>query len=139
MPKHIRSLNAGSLTRRGNKWVAPVRGPALVAVVSDFCGHCTTLKKTLSTMKTPVKAYLVSSDNQDADTQNFMRSMNITGVPELFRVSDDGTLDTYHGARDETSLVQHFGGNPGHGHSWERCVLPFVILVVIVLMLFKRK
>jgi len=130
-PRQLRNVNG--------TWVVPFAGPAMLAIVSDSCGHCHALKRTLDTMKDAPTAYFLPADNADAETQNLLRSLDITGVPEIFWVDENGQLVRHNGSRDEETLRNQFSGSrSARPHTWEKCVLPFVALVIIIIFLLMR-
>ena len=119
----------------GGAWVTTVKGPALLAIVSNFCGHCEALKATLSnaSRSRPLRAYFISADRKDAKTQNLMRDLDVTGVPDIYRVEPNGQLVPYKGKTDSESLLRHFGGSSSACHRWETRILPFALLVALVI------
>jgi thioredoxin family protein len=117
------------------EWVATVKGPALLAIVSKFCHHCEALKTTISkaSQDRPVRVYYISADRKDPTTQDLMRSMDVTGVPDIYRVDGSGKLVPYTGKTDPDSLLRHFGGSSSACHRWEMRILPFALLVAFVI------
>lgn len=119
----------------GGAWVSAVKGPGLLAIVSDFCGHCEALKTTVSraSQDRPLRAYYISADRKDSLTQNLMRDMDVTGVPDIYRIELDGRLVPYTGKTDPDSLLRHFGGASSACHRWETRILPFALVVAVVI------
>jgi hypothetical protein len=131
--QQIAYIGPDMLSKRDGKWVADVPGPALLAVVSDFCGHCTALKQTLTSMRNPPRAFLLTTDRNDAATQNLIRDLNIRGVPEIFSVDAGGKLAIYEGARDAKTIQSRFSaGGAISKCPWEQWHLPFLLAVIAV-------
>jgi len=127
-------LDPRDLQKQNGTWVANVPGPALLAIVSDSCYHCHGLKKTLATMSKPPRTYFITSDRNDSETQNLLRQLEVSGVPDMYRVDATGRISKYDGPRDAGALSGNFGGSGGgQACNWERWILPFILVVIFVL------
>ena len=90
-------------------------GPGLLAIVSDYCGHCHTLKQNVKDAQKigRLNFYQLSGDGSDTETKRVMKDLKVTGFPDMYHVSHDGSLKPYNGGRDPRTLVVTFGSPQG--------------------------
>lgn len=111
-------------------------GPGLLAIVSEYCGHCKTLKGNVQeAQKTGhMNFYHLSGDGQDNETKRVMKELKVTGFPEMYEVGADGTLRPFTGARNPETLLAVFGVQKGGTATNGRNLSPFVHTVIIIIM-----
>ncbi len=80
---------------------------SLVAVTSDWCGHCNSLKRNVQVAQQvrPFDAFYVDGEKAG---MNKLREWNVQGYPTIYRVERGGSLQEYNGSRSAESLAQNF-------------------------------
>ena len=88
-----------------SRWGANARGPALVAVLADWCGHCQTakpvLEKVAARLGGAVSVYKVNADTSEALTT----AWGIQGFPTIFFVTPLGKRVDYEGERTVKAMT----------------------------------
>ena len=126
------------------------KGPGLFAIVSDHCGHCHSLKRSVAdAQKTgEMNFYYMSGDDEDPETRRVMKELKVSGFPDMYEVQKDGAMTPYLGDRKPSALLSNFGSSKfgsskltatssqcPNARTWHGYPMFYAVLVVIAALL----
>ena len=104
----IRKVSPNSVQNVSGQWKVdnPSGESGIFAVMSEGCGYCKKLQQTVNQAQN-IKPFNFSFMNTEDSGYAKMQEMQISAVPQIYRMDEDGYLSEYTGHRTPDNLIRN--------------------------------